>query len=99
MPDLTTGSEAIATLLRDQDCIIKGLNLAWNMIRLDGAVGSSLFHKKIRMNRWMDGCGRNEVFFISIAYARILNSQTLFKFIFICFCSPPLLYSTLLYSD
>lgn len=38
MPDLTTGGEALASLLRDDGCILQMLSLDWNMIRLDGAV-------------------------------------------------------------
>ncbi len=38
MPDLITGSEAIADLLRSEDISLHTLKLAWNMIRLDGAV-------------------------------------------------------------
>ena len=38
MPDLITGSEAIADLLRSDDIALHTLKLAWNMIRLDGAV-------------------------------------------------------------
>ncbi len=37
-PDLTTGSEAIANLLRSKSCILESLSLDWNMIRLDGAI-------------------------------------------------------------
>jgi hypothetical protein len=38
MPDVVTGGEAIADLLRDPQCRLSKLNLAWNMIRLGGAV-------------------------------------------------------------
>jgi hypothetical protein len=38
MPDLVTGSEALATLLSSPDCRLKTVNVAWNMIRLDGAI-------------------------------------------------------------
>jgi len=37
-PDLTTGSEALADLLRVEGIKLKTLKLVWNMIRLDGAV-------------------------------------------------------------
>lgn len=37
-PDLTTGSEAIANLLRSKTCMLESLSLDWNMIRLDGAI-------------------------------------------------------------
>ena len=37
-PDLTTGSEAIANLLRSKSCMLESLSLDWNMIRLDGAI-------------------------------------------------------------
>lgn len=38
MPDLITGGEAIADLLRSSGCQLEKLNLAWNQIRLDGAI-------------------------------------------------------------
>jgi Ran GTPase-activating protein (RanGAP) involved in mRNA processing and transport len=38
MPDVVTGGEALADLLRDKDCHLKTLILDWNMIRLGGAV-------------------------------------------------------------
>ena len=38
MPELTTGAEALADLLRMPECKIKTLRLDWNMIRLDGAI-------------------------------------------------------------
>lgn len=38
MPDLITGGEAIADLLRNKNCKLISLNLSWNLIRLDGAV-------------------------------------------------------------
>lgn len=38
MPDIVTGGEAIADLLRDPQCRLSKLNLAWNMIRLGGAI-------------------------------------------------------------
>jgi hypothetical protein len=38
MPDLITGGEAIADLLRSTGCLLEKLNLAWNQIRLDGAI-------------------------------------------------------------
>jgi hypothetical protein len=38
MPDLITGSEAIADLLREPDIRLHTLKLPWNMIRLDGGV-------------------------------------------------------------
>jgi hypothetical protein len=37
MPDIITGSEAIADLLRSPECNLTKLHLQWNMIRLDGA--------------------------------------------------------------
>jgi len=37
-PDLITGSEALADLLRIEGIKLKTLKLVWNMIRLDGAV-------------------------------------------------------------
>eukprot|EP01032_Pedospumella_encystans_P009853 gene9853-11567_t len=37
MPDLVTGGEALADLLRSDGCVLKSLKLGWNMIRLDGA--------------------------------------------------------------
>ena len=37
-PDLTTGSEALADLLRTDGIKLKTLKLVWNMMRLDGAV-------------------------------------------------------------
>lgn len=38
MPNLVTGGEALADLLRSSDCNVKSLKLAWNMIRFDGAI-------------------------------------------------------------
>jgi hypothetical protein len=38
MPDLITGGEAIADLLRNKNCRLISLNLSWNLIRLDGAI-------------------------------------------------------------
>ncbi|KAJ1393741.1 hypothetical protein B484DRAFT_408123 [Ochromonadaceae sp. CCMP2298] len=38
MPDLITGGEALADLLRRPDCGLKTLRVDWNMIRLDGAI-------------------------------------------------------------
>ena len=38
MPDLVTGGEAIAELLRLPECNLTKLNLEWNMLRLDGAI-------------------------------------------------------------
>jgi hypothetical protein len=38
MPDMVTGSEALAELLQSESCMIKRLVLQYNMIRLDGAV-------------------------------------------------------------
>jgi hypothetical protein len=38
MPDLITGGEALADLLCANTCHLKTLRLAWNMIRLDGAI-------------------------------------------------------------
>lgn len=38
MPDLTTGAEAMAELLCSKECKLKSVNVAWNMIRLDGAI-------------------------------------------------------------
>ena len=38
MPDMVTGSEALAELLQSDSCMIKRLILQYNMIRLDGAV-------------------------------------------------------------
>mmetsp|Transcript_26381 Transcript_26381/g.39138 ORF Transcript_26381/g.39138 Transcript_26381/m.39138 type:complete len:1369 (+) Transcript_26381:243-4349(+) len=38
MPDIVTGSEALADLLGADNCPLKTLNLSWNMIRLDGAI-------------------------------------------------------------
>ncbi len=38
MPDMVTGSEALAELLQSDSCMIKKLVLQYNMIRLDGAV-------------------------------------------------------------
>ena len=38
MPDLTTGSEALAAYLRTDSCLLTTLKVAWNMIRLDGAI-------------------------------------------------------------
>jgi Ran GTPase-activating protein (RanGAP) involved in mRNA processing and transport len=38
MPDLVTGGEALAELLRLPQCKLKTLKVDWNMIRLDGAV-------------------------------------------------------------
>lgn len=37
-PDLITGGEALADLLRHPQCHIETLKLGWNMLRLDGAV-------------------------------------------------------------
>ena len=37
MPDLVTGGEALADLLRSEGCVLRSLKLGWNMIRLDGA--------------------------------------------------------------
>jgi hypothetical protein len=37
-PDLVTGSEALADLLRTDGIKLKTLKLVWNMIRLDGAI-------------------------------------------------------------
>ena len=38
MPDITTGSEALADMLVDESCALESLDLSWNKIRLDGAV-------------------------------------------------------------
>lgn len=38
MPDLVTGGESLADLLRTPTCKITTLKLAWNMIRLGGAI-------------------------------------------------------------
>lgn len=38
IPDVVTGAEAFATLLRLPNCALQSLNLSWNMIRLDGAM-------------------------------------------------------------
>ena len=38
MPDLITGAEAMAELLSSEECKLKSVNVAWNMIRLDGAI-------------------------------------------------------------
>ena len=38
MPDITTSGEALAELLRDPNCHIQTLKLAWNMLRLDGGI-------------------------------------------------------------
>jgi Ran GTPase-activating protein (RanGAP) involved in mRNA processing and transport len=38
MPDLITGGEALAELLRLPQCKLKTLKVDWNMIRLDGAI-------------------------------------------------------------
>jgi Ran GTPase-activating protein (RanGAP) involved in mRNA processing and transport len=38
LPDIITGSEAIADLLRSPECNLTKLHLQWNMIRLDGAI-------------------------------------------------------------
>ena len=38
MPDLVTGGEALAELLRLPTCRLKTLKVDWNMIRLDGAI-------------------------------------------------------------
>ena len=38
MPDIITGGEALAELLRDSTCRLTKLKLDWNMIRLDGAI-------------------------------------------------------------
>jgi Ran GTPase-activating protein (RanGAP) involved in mRNA processing and transport len=40
-PDLITGGEALAELLATNSCGLKTLTLAWNMIRLDGAIALS----------------------------------------------------------
>lgn len=37
-PGITTGGEALATLLREDTCVLKTLKIAWNMIRMDSAV-------------------------------------------------------------
>jgi hypothetical protein len=37
-PDLTTGGEAIAELLRSPMCKLRTLDLAWNCIRLDSGI-------------------------------------------------------------
>lgn len=37
MPDIVTGGEAIAELLRSENCPLTTLRLGWNMIRLGGA--------------------------------------------------------------
>jgi Ran GTPase-activating protein (RanGAP) involved in mRNA processing and transport len=36
-PDLVTGGESLAALIRDGGCPLRRLNLTWNMIRLGGA--------------------------------------------------------------
>lgn len=38
MPDLITGGEALADVLRSPGCSLKVLKLAWNMLRMDGAI-------------------------------------------------------------
>ena len=38
MPDLVTGGEALAELLRLPQCNLRTLKVDWNMIRLDGAI-------------------------------------------------------------
>lgn len=38
MPDIVTGGEAIADLLRYEQCRLTKLKLDWNMLRLQGAV-------------------------------------------------------------
>lgn len=38
MPDLVTGGEALADLLRLPQCNLRTLKVDWNMIRLDGAI-------------------------------------------------------------
>jgi Ran GTPase-activating protein (RanGAP) involved in mRNA processing and transport len=38
MPDLITGGEALADLLRSENCRLKSLKLDWNLIRMDGAI-------------------------------------------------------------
>lgn len=58
MPDLTTGGEALANLLRLSTCKLETLILDWNSIRLDGAidlasslaVNSSLTHLDLSFN-------------------------------------------------
>lgn len=37
MPDIVTGGEALADLLRSDQCTLKTLKLGWNLIRLGGA--------------------------------------------------------------
>eukprot|EP01031_Cornospumella_fuschlensis_P030219 gene30219-36515_t len=37
MPDIVTGGEALAELLRSQHCTLQTLKLGWNLIRLGGA--------------------------------------------------------------
>jgi hypothetical protein len=37
-PDFTTGGEALAEWLADEECVLKTLVLEWNMIRLDSAI-------------------------------------------------------------
>ena len=37
-PDVVTGSEALADLLRTSHCVLQVLHLEWNMIRLDGGI-------------------------------------------------------------
>jgi len=38
MPDLVTGGEALADLLRSEHCHLQSLKLDWNMIRMEGAI-------------------------------------------------------------
>lgn len=37
-PGLTTGGEAVANLLRNENCKLKKLNLGWNLVRLNSAI-------------------------------------------------------------
>ena len=48
MPDITTSGEALAELLRNPNCQVQTLKLAWNMLRLDGGIelASSLAYNK-----------------------------------------------------
>lgn len=39
MPDIVTGGEALADLLKMEACSLQTLKLSWNMIRLEGAEG------------------------------------------------------------
>jgi len=48
MPDLITGGEALADLLRHPTCPLETLKLSWNMLRLDGAVD---FVSSLRVNK------------------------------------------------